>query len=310
MPQASDSTALMGVLFSLAAGLAAALVSVLTVALAALGPRQFERRQATGRPYWHAGVLAALLTGLLAAGMGASDGVVDTAGAGAVLGAWLVRGCNLTRRPRLVALLGSGMGFAVVSSGIARYLSAASQVNAQRIELYVAVFIGALIFATSAIAFCKLRGTLQWNAVTRPGHRLVNLLAMLLCGWLGYGFVTEQAQPFGLAALLAMSALASAMGVHLMTSREYSNGHDEHRASHAPAVAARCEGLVMGRGGLLAQIEWQGGEAQAWTLREIVPGMVRTAAYRHRRSGHNSRGVDGRQRECIRHRPPHFTTHR
>ncbi|WP_042329349.1 NAD(P)(+) transhydrogenase (Re/Si-specific) subunit beta [Paraburkholderia ginsengisoli] len=305
MPQASDSTAWMGVFVSLAA-FAAALISVLMVALAAVGQRQLELR-VTRRPYWHAGALAAVFAGLLAAGMGASDVVVDAAVIGAVLGAWMVRGCDLTRRPGLVALLGSGMGLAVMSGGILRYLAADARESAERIELYAAVFIGALIFATSAIAFSKLRGALQLKTIARPGHRVVNLLAMLLCGWLGYGFATEQAQPFGLGALLAMSALACAMGTHLMISREYSDGHDDNHALHMPAFAARCDGVAMYKRGLLARIEWHGGEEQAWTLREITPGVVRTAAYRHRRGEQNSGSVNRRQRECIRHRSSHFT---
>jgi NAD(P) transhydrogenase subunit beta len=296
----------MGLFFSLAAGLAAALISVLTVALAAVGQRQLELR-ATCRPYWQTGALAAVFAGLLAAGMGASGVVVDAAVVGAVLGAWLVRDCDLTRRPGLVALLGSGMGLAVMTGGIVRYLSADARESTERVELYVAVFIGALIFATSATAFCKLRGALQLNAIARPGHRIVNLFAMLLCGWLGYGFATEQAQPFGLAALLAMNALACAMGAHLMISREYSNAHDGNPALHAPAFAARCDGAVMGKQGLLARIEWHGGDEQAWALRDIAPGTVRTAAYRHRRGWQGNGNVNRRQRECIRHRPTHFT---
>ncbi|HEY4351413.1 MAG TPA: NAD(P)(+) transhydrogenase (Re/Si-specific) subunit beta, partial [Paraburkholderia sp.] len=303
MLQASDSPAWMGVLFSLAAGVAAALIAMLTAALAAVGQRQLERRP-TRRPFWHAGALAAVLAGLLAAGMGASDAVVDASVAGAALGAWLVRDCDLTQRPRFVALLGSGMGLAVMSGGIARYLSAAARGSAERVELYAAVFIGALIFASSAIAFCQLRGALRSNAVARPGHRIVNLFAMLLCGWLGYGFVTEQAPPFGLAALLAMSALACAMGVHVMISREYANGHGESDALHVHAAfCARCDGLPMDKQGLLARIEWHGGDEQEWALRDIAPGTVRTAAYRHRRHLHDSARPDRHQRECVRSRP-------
>lgn len=245
--------------------------------------------------------------------MGASDAVIVASVAGAVFGAWLVRGCDLTRRPALVSLLGSGMGLAVMSGGIVRYLSVAARANVERVELYVAVFIGALIFATSAIAFCKLRGALQWSAVARPGHGIVNLFAMLLCAWLGYGFVTEQAPPFGLAALLAMSALASALGVHLMISREYSEGHAAGHAIQVHAFAARCDGFAMGKRGLLARIEWHGGEEQTWTLRETGPGTLRTSAYRHRRGKHDSTtstSMGIRPRKCTGHRSTHFTARR
>jgi NAD(P) transhydrogenase subunit beta len=293
------------VFFSLAAVSAFALA----VTLAAVGQLPLERRSAR-RPYWHAGALAAALAGLFAAGMGASSGVVGASVAGAALGAWLVRRRNLTKRPRLVALLGSSMGLAVVSGGFARYLSSVAQANGERIELYAAVFIGALIFATSAIAFCKLRGVLQPGAVARPGHSIVSLLALLLCGWLGYGFVTEQAQPFGLAALLAMSALASAMGVHLMISREYSNARDHGRDSRALSFAARCHSLTTAKRGLLACVEWRGGEEQAWTLRERVPRKLHMAVCPHRRGGYNNGNVSGEKRECVRHRSTQATTRR
>lgn len=314
MPQTFDTSAWMSVLAALAAALAAALVSVLTVALAAVGPRLLERRS-TDRPYWQAGALAAVLAGLLAAGMGASDALIDASVAGAAFGAWLVRGCDLTRRPGLVTLLGSGMGLAVMSSGIARYLSAATGGgNVERIELYAAVFIGALIFATCAIALCKLRGAVQLHAATRPGHHIVNVLAMLLCTWLGYGFVTEQAPPFGLAALLAMSALACSLGVHLMMSREYSEAGDaSSHLGHAlqmHAFAARSSGLALGKRGLLAQIEWHGGEEEAWTLRETTPGTLRASAYRYRRGARASASVIRRQRMGAWHRPTRVITRR
>jgi NAD(P) transhydrogenase subunit beta len=304
----------------LAVAIAAAWVAVLTVALAAIGQRQFRWRS-MHRPYWCAGALSVLLVTMLAAGLGASIGVIVAAVAGSALGAWCARGCNSTRRPAVVALLGSVMGFAVVSVGVARYLSVAAHANTERIELYAAVFIGALIFAASAIAFCKLRGALQLEAVARPGHHLVNLFAMLLCGWLGYSFVTEQAQPVGLAALLAMSALAAAMGAHLMVSRGYSSGHGDVSESeactlHLQAFAARSDGLIAarlaGERGLLSSIEWHGGDEPAWTLRDAEPGVMRTSAcsYSHRRGLRDGRRANGRQRECARRRPAHFTTRR
>ncbi|MFM0503310.1 NAD(P)(+) transhydrogenase (Re/Si-specific) subunit beta [Paraburkholderia caffeinilytica] len=213
----------------------------------------------------------------------------------------------MTQRPRLVALLGSGIGLAVMVSGFACYLSAPvaqAQANTERIELYAAVFIGALVFATSAIAFCKLRGVLDLSAAEHPGHGIVNVSALLLCGWLGYGFVTEQAQPFGFAALLAMSVLAVALGTHLMTSREYSTGRNS-RTPHTHAFVGRSNGLALSRRGLLARIEWHGGEEQVWALREITPDRVRAAAYRHRPGWHDTETVGVQKRGSVRRRWAH-----
>ncbi|MGF6640760.1 NAD(P)(+) transhydrogenase (Re/Si-specific) subunit beta [Paraburkholderia sp. MM6662-R1] len=281
MPQACGSAVWMDLLLLLAVTVAAALVAVLMVALAALSRRQFGRRSAQRHS--------------------------------------CVRERDLTRRPRMLALLGSGIGLAVASTGFTRYLLAAARENSERIELFAAVLIGALLFAISAIAFCKLRGALQLEAVARPGHHVVNLFALFLCGWLGYGFVTEQAQPFGLAALLATGALALAMGVHLMLSREYSAdpAHAANRVSCAArmyAFAARSDGLAIGKPGLLANIEWHGGEEQTWALRDVTPAMMRVSASADSRDGRDGRRGNGRQRDyarqCAHERPVHFTTRR
>lgn len=194
--------------------------------------------------------------------------------------------CMSPRHAHLAAVLASATGFAFMSGGCVLYLSSSTWANGERVELYGAVFVGALVFAASGIAFGKLRGALSLKTMALPGHGIVNLMAVLLCGWLGYGFVTEQAQPFGLAALLATSALACAIGVHMTTSREYSAGH----------------ALATGKSPLLSRIEWHDGEEPAWVLRDMTPGTVRAAAYRHRRDWHNGKGN--------RHRSGRFATRR
>lgn len=199
-----------------------------------------------------------------------------------------------TRRVLLASMLGSAAGFAFMSGGCVLYLSSSAWANMERVEIDSAVFIGALVFASSSITLCKLRGALPLKTVARPGHGIVNLIAILLCAWLGYGFVTEQAQPFGLAALLATGALACAIGIHITTSREYSGEH---------TLAT----LATGRTGVLSRIEWRGGDDQTWALREITPGSVRAAAYRHRRDWHNGNGRSG---ACVRHRLTQFATRR
>ncbi|MFM0340490.1 NAD(P)(+) transhydrogenase (Re/Si-specific) subunit beta [Paraburkholderia fungorum] len=168
---------------------------------------------------------------------------VGLAGASAM--AWqapLGRRRKLASSSGLVALLGTAVGLAVMGGGFARYLSSAAQAHVERVELYVAVLMGALIFAISAVTVCQLRGVLNaWEArqAARPGHSVVNLLGLLLCAGLGYGFVTEEAQPFGLAALLETGALAAALGAHLMLNREYSGRHD----TATYAFASRCDAI-------------------------------------------------------------------
>jgi hypothetical protein len=117
----------------------------------------------------------------------------------------------------------------------------------QRLELYVFVFAGTLLFAVSAIGLLKRRGKQVLQSVRKgaTGDKLVDLLALALCIWLGYGFVTEPTQTPGVEALLAVSFLAAALGVHLMLT-----SHDEHHG-HTPA---HC-GIASSRRGASLRVE-------------------------------------------------------
>lgn len=189
-----------------------------------------------------------------------------------------------TRRAFFAALAGSSMGFSFVAGGVALYLSSPVWPGTVRIELYCAVFAGALVFAASAIALCKLRGALSMKTAACPGHGFVNLFAMALCAWLGYGFVTAQVQPFGLAALLATGALASAMGVHLTTSRAYRGN---------PVLANGTRGITAE---LIARIEWREGNECGWVLRDIASGSMRMASCRLRRATYHGNHRNGNHR--------------
>ncbi|MFM0752230.1 NAD(P)(+) transhydrogenase (Re/Si-specific) subunit beta [Paraburkholderia strydomiana] len=316
MSQASDSTVWLGMFIPLTATLAGLLACALGSVLAALGQlplhglpemlrplprmpihhsrsRSYSNAAPGSQPCWRAAALAAAVSGVFAAGLGAGVADICAAVAGALAGAQLVRRRNLARQPALVALVASGMGLAIMVVGVARYLSPPSSLPSsieavfERIELCTAVFAGALIFATSAIAFCKLRGVLPLRVAARRGHDIVNVAAFLLCGWLGYGFATEAVQPVGLVALLAISALASSIGVHAMLSREYSERSGYSEFCECPNVHAHAHAARGVRSTAVAS-EWRH-DAQPEDMSEAWDaGMVRAAAYRHRRGWHNS----------------------
>ncbi|MBB5503218.1 NAD(P)(+) transhydrogenase (Re/Si-specific) subunit beta [Paraburkholderia sp. MM5384-R2] len=208
-----------------------------------------------------------------------------------------------------MASLGIGMGLAAISGGFAGYLSATAYAKAavERVELCAVVFIGALIFAPSTIAFCKLRGAIGGRARARPGYTVVNLTALVLCVCLGYGFVTEPTQTFGLAALLAMSGLAAALGAHLMMAAAADVPLHALAAPHGHRSHARC-GLVQRRGGL-GRFEWRDDQmhpllgdefAQPWALRDDTQDVVRTSAYRSGVEWRYRGRYRSRQRYCAR----------
>ncbi|MGE8490590.1 MAG: NADP transhydrogenase subunit beta, partial [Paraburkholderia nemoris] len=96
----------------------------------------------------------------------------------------------------------------------------------------------------------------------------------------------------------------------LMLSREYSDSREHGHDSGTLAFAARCHSLTMRKHGLLARIEWRGGEEQGWMLRDVTTDCVRTAAYPYRRNGSNGVNAQVRQRACDRHRPARARTRR
>jgi H+-translocating NAD(P) transhydrogenase subunit beta len=227
------------------------------------------------------------------------------------------------RRQTMVALatIGCcGVGFASLAGAFARYFSSASILTAkdsgERIGLYVAVFAGALLLAASAIAFFRLRNTMR-DAVHAhisacPGCAVVDFAALLLCIWLGYGFVTEASPTIGLAVLLAAGGLAAALGVHLAMTVDdrygllHAAASGRRQRSSPRSTSARC-GVPRPRGETLFRVEWRADVmdmrpaddfTQRWTLavgskrgrsgaNSITRGMTRDRARRRQGQRHD-----------------------
>jgi hypothetical protein len=99
----------------------------------------------------------------------------------------------------------------------------------ERLELYVFVFAGALLLAIAAMML--VNGMKHGRRSIRQGtagDKLVDMLALGLCIWLGYAFVNDPAEMPGIAALFAVSLLAAALGAHVMLTT-----HEHH--ARAPA---------------------------------------------------------------------------
>jgi H+-translocating NAD(P) transhydrogenase subunit beta len=220
-------------------------------------------------------------------------------------------------QPQFAALLGCAVGLAATAGGFARYLSSAYCEDLARVELYLTVFAGALIFAASTIAWFALRGRFTARIALHPGGGMVNLTAVLLCIWMGYGFVTEHTQSFGLAVLSAMSLLAAALGAHLMINASVARG----RYGFAGRSMVRC-GSVRRNAVLCVseEFEWPDDQmlalfdddfAQSWSPLDgtrNVPGLPRFGAFRQGHSG--SRGSVWSHRGLCRRRQKVRTTDR
>ncbi|MCX4247645.1 NAD(P)(+) transhydrogenase (Re/Si-specific) subunit beta [Paraliomyxa miuraensis] len=191
------------------------------LSLGGLSNQETARR---GNLYGIIGMVIALLA--TAAGAGVSGGGYAVLAAaivpGAIIGAVLAARVAMTSMPELVAVLHSFVGLAAVLVGIASYLGPTSlsgtELTIHQIEIYVGVFVGAVTFTGSVIAFGKLRGSISGKPFIMPARHMVNLAMVLGSCYLGYDFVAAghgAAHP-GLMPLLIMTGIACVLGVHMV----------------------------------------------------------------------------------------------
>jgi NAD(P) transhydrogenase subunit beta len=84
------------------------------------------------------------------------------------------------------------------------------------IETYIGIFIGAITFSGSVIAFGKLSGKLGGKPLTLPARHWLNLALVLATIWLAVAFVQGSHEGEGLTPLLAMTAIALLLGIHMV----------------------------------------------------------------------------------------------
>jgi NAD(P) transhydrogenase subunit beta len=164
-------------------------------------------------------VIALLSPTSTAAGAPAASGIALLAvaiGVGTAIGAVLAARVAMTSMPELVAILHSFVGAAAVLVGIASYLEPNREADAVRdVEVVAGVFIGAVTFTGSVVAFGKLRGTFGSKPLLIPGRHAMNALLLAACATLGIVFLRARA-PDGVSSLTAIAVLASLLGIHLV----------------------------------------------------------------------------------------------
>ena len=136
---------------------------------------------------------------------------------GAVIGVIVANRVEMTGMPQLVAALHSFVGLAAVFIGINSdmsvhdFASNAEQVI-HEVEIFLGVFIGAVTFTGSIIAYGKLAGKIGGKALILPGRHLLNL-AMVGASFVLMIMYMNHA---GSWTLYAMTVLACLLGVHLV----------------------------------------------------------------------------------------------
>jgi len=138
---------------------------------------------------------------------------------GGTIGYRLAKKVEMTEMPELVAILHSFVGLAAVLVGYNSYLDHGVLVGAMKnihlVEVFIGVFIGAVTFTGSIVAFAKLRGLIDTKALMLPHRHKLNLAALIVSGYLMVSFVNADGST---TALMLMTLIAFAFGYHLVAS--------------------------------------------------------------------------------------------
>ena len=140
---------------------------------------------------------------------------------GALIGVFVASKVEMTQMPQLVAVLHSFVGLAAVLVGFASFLDPGAHFEGtektiHEVEIFLGVFIGAITFTGSIVAFGKLQGTISGKPLTLPARHWLNLIAILASLWMACLFLSAPTTDAGLAPLLVMTAIALLLGIHLV----------------------------------------------------------------------------------------------
>ncbi len=140
---------------------------------------------------------------------------------GSVLGLILARRVKMTQMPQLVALLHSLVGLAAVSVGYATYLDpdmhfSGGEKTIHDIEVYLGVYIGAMTFSGSVIAFGKLSAMINSKPVLLPGRHIINLILFFIALYYGVEFINAESMNDAYLPLIVMTIIALVFGVHMV----------------------------------------------------------------------------------------------
>ena len=137
---------------------------------------------------------------------------------GAVIGLWRAKVVAMTGMPELIALFHSFVGLTAVLVGWNGALHtkdlSPELAGVHSAEVFIGVFIGAVTFTGSIVAYLKLSGKMSSKPLILPGRNLLNLAALV--GFIALTVAYVVTPELGL--LIAVTVLALALGWHLVAS--------------------------------------------------------------------------------------------
>jgi NAD(P) transhydrogenase subunit beta len=192
------------------------------------------------RAIWYGivGMGLAVLATILGPGVGSYALLIPMVVAGGAVGAFVAARVQMTQMPELVAGFHSLVGLAAVFIGLNADVEAARAVRAVadgmvaqlsgfaatlasksgtefailRAEVFLGIFIGAITFTGSIVAYGKLSGKVDSKALTLPFRHQINLAALAVCVLLGLIYIGGA----GIWTMLLVTIIAGAIGWHLI----------------------------------------------------------------------------------------------
>ncbi|MDW2031232.1 Re/Si-specific NAD(P)(+) transhydrogenase subunit beta [Vibrio sp. 665] len=198
-----------------AAYIVAALFFIMS--LAGLSKQESARN---GNYYGIAGMTIALIATIFSPDAQGFGWIIIAMAIGGAIGIFYAKKVEMTEMPELVAILHSFVGLAAVLVGYNSYLDAPeAATHAEHVihlvEVFLGVFIGAVTFTGSIVAFGKLRGVISSSPLNLPHKHKMNLAAVVISTLLMIYFVKADGSMF---ALIVMTLIAFAFGYHLVAS--------------------------------------------------------------------------------------------
>ena len=186
-----------------------------------LGSLSSQESAKRGVFYGIIGMAIAILATVLGEGVAGQVYIIIAIAIASVIGLMLARKVEMTSMPQLVAILHSFVGLAAVLVGFGSYLDPHTHtlLGAARsihlVEVFIGIFIGAITFTGSIIAWGKLEGKVRSKALMYPGRHAVNIVLLIACIVLGVLFAQQEGTS-GLLYLCIMTAIACFIGVMLV----------------------------------------------------------------------------------------------
>ena len=186
-----------------------------------LGGLASQESAKRGVIYGIVGMIVAIIATVLGQGVEGHVYIIGAIAIASLIGTMVARKVEMTSMPQLVAILHSFVGLAAVLVGFGSYLDPETQTltgaahTIHLVEVFIGIFIGAITFTGSIVAWGKLDGKIPSKPWAFSALQIMNLSLLTVCIVLGVFFCKAEGTS-GMLPLLIMTGIASFIGVVLV----------------------------------------------------------------------------------------------